>query len=247
MSLGTRGPLYDREWLIADRATGKFLTQRECPTLSQVGVTLKEAELRIAIPGQSELFVPLEHHPASDVRVQVWSDDCRAYEPSTAVSHAFSSYLGREAALLRMAADFKRPFPEKYGHANVHTGFADQAPLLLAARESLADLNSRLEKPVAMNRFRPNVVIAGASAYAEDGWRRVSIGEIEFDLYKRCARCVIVNTEQETATRSPEVLKTLAGYRREGNAVYFAQNMIHLSTGAIKVGDALTVHDSRRP
>src|SRR5262245_41910689 len=106
--------------------------------------------------------------------------------------------------------------------------FADGYPLLLIAEESLADLNTRLAEPLPMNRFRPNVVIRGAAEpYAEDGWSRVAIGEVECSLVKACARCVTTTTDQTTAERGAEPLATLARYRRVPRGVLFGQNLIH--------------------
>ena len=119
--------------------------------------------------------------------------------------------------------------------------FADGFPLLLIARESLDDLNSRLPAPLGMERFRPNLVVSGCAPYAEDTWRRIRIAGIEFDLVKPCARCAITTTDQATAERGKEPLRTLAAYRTVQGKVMFGQNVIHSRSGTLRVGDRVEV------
>ena len=92
-----------------------------------------------------------------------------------------------------------------------------------------------------MNRFRPNLVISGGSAYYEDKLDRFRIGEVLFKAVKPCARCIIVNTDQYTGVRSKEPLHTLSGYRKKENKVLFGQNLICLEDGMLKSGDLLSV------
>jgi hypothetical protein len=153
-------------------------------------------------------------------------------------------FLGHEARLWRVHEP--RPVNPKYAVSPAdRTGFADGYPLLLLGQASLDDLNARLARPVPVDRFRPNLVLAGAPAFAEDAWRRIRVGEIELAVVKPCARCVITTTDQRTAARGREPLRTLAGYRRAPDGkVLFGQNAIHLSTGVMRAGDVVSVLDS---
>jgi hypothetical protein len=119
--------------------------------------------------------------------------------------------------------------------------FADAFPFLLIAEESLADLDARLAAPLPMDRFRPNLVVTGAAPYAEDAWNRFRIGNVVFHGATRCSRCVVTTTDQATAERGPEPLKTLASYRRDADgAVMFGRNLVHeTKTGRLAVGDAV--------
>jgi uncharacterized protein len=120
--------------------------------------------------------------------------------------------------------------------------FADGYPFLLISQESLGDLNSRLAEPLPMNRFRPNIVVAGGGApYLEDGWKRIRIGEMIFHVAKSCARCAITTTDQATAERGKEPLATLATYRKVERGVLFGQNLLHEANGTLRVGDRLEV------
>jgi len=94
--------------------------------------------------------------------------------------------------------------------------FADGFPFLLISEESLADLNRRLAQPLPMNRFRPNLIVAGAEPYGEDEWCRIEIGGIPMRVVKPCGRCVVTTTDQAIGERGKEPLRTLATYRNRG-------------------------------
>mgnify|MGYP001828911861 CR=1 FL=1 len=123
-----------------------------------------------------------------------------------------------------------------FSRATDQVGFADGFPFLLISQASLDDLNRRLAQPVAMLRFRPNLVVAGCEAFAEDGWRRIRVGELEFRVAKPCSRCIIPTIDPSTGQRGVEPLRTLNSYRRRGNKVYFGQNLVHESAGRLAVG-----------
>jgi uncharacterized protein YcbX len=96
-----------------------------------------------------------------------------------------------------------------------------------------------------MNRFRPNLVVTGCEAFAEDAWLRLQIGGIVFRAAGPCVRCIMTTTDQETAERGKEPLRTLATYRRsaaDSTDVNFGQNLINeTKAGAVRVGDAVEI------
>jgi uncharacterized protein YcbX len=100
-------------------------------------------------------------------------------------------------------------------------------------------LNQRLEVPVSMDRFRPNLVFSGGEAYAEDQFKQLQIGEVEFQVVKPCARCVLITVNQQTGEKGKEPLATLATYRTVNNKVYFGQNAVALAPGIVRVGDPI--------
>ncbi len=118
---------------------------------------------------------------------------------------------------------------------------ADGFPLLLVSQASLADLNSRLERPLLMDRFRPNLVVSGCEPFAEDSWKLVRVGELTLRVVKPCARCVITTVDQATAAKGKEPLRTLATFRKHGTKVLFGQNLIHDGTGTLRAGDTVEV------
>jgi hypothetical protein len=125
---------------------------------------------------------------------------------------------------------------QTYAQAGDKTAFSDGFPLLLISQASLDDLNQRMEKPLGMNRFRPNLVVKGNSAFAEDAWKKIRIGDIELRIVKPCSRCVIPSINIETAEREAEPTKTLVSYRKRDNKIFFGQNVIADNTGTLEVG-----------
>jgi uncharacterized protein YcbX len=135
-----------------------------------------------------------------------------------------------------------RPVDPTYAEATDQVSFADGFPYLLASEASLADVSLRAGVELPMSRFRPNLGITGAPAFAEDDWARVRIGSIAFDVKKPCTRCVITTTDQDTGARmGKEPLETLAQYRRWHGRPIFGQNLIARGEGRLRVGDAVVV------
>jgi uncharacterized protein YcbX len=129
----------------------------------------------------------------------------------------------------------------RYAPKGQHVSFADGFPFLLIGQATLDDLNSRLAQPLPMNRFRPNFVFTGGEPFEEDGWGEIEIGNWKFQCVKPCARCIIPTTDQETATRAAEPLKTLATFRKKGNKILFGQNVVWLGEGdaQVRAGDTI--------
>ena len=234
-----RGLPWDRRWMLVD-AEGKFMTARQQPALAIVDTAIDDQGLHISVAGRSELKLPLQPAQAKQQRVRIWKDDVAAVPVSDAADVWFSEYLGVPCRLVQMTDDIVRPVNADYGKPGDEVSFADGFPLLLISEASLADLNTRLEKPVSMRRFRPNVVVAGCEAYAEDDWRRIRIGEVEYDAVKACSRCVFTTIDPDTGEKDPDLqpLRTLGMYRRgPDSGVFFGQNLIPRSGGVIRVGD----------
>lgn len=244
VSLTPRGLAHDR-WMMVVDPGGRFLTQRECPTLGQVKPRLLADALALEAPGSDSLTVPLKHS-GQRREVVVWKSTCAAIDQGDEVADWFSQYLGRAVRLVRVADDFHRTLDPHYApRPSDTTAFADGYPILVLSEESLADLNRRLEIPLPMNRFRPNVVVSGVDAYAEDTWRTFTVAGLRFEGVKTCARCVVTTTDQVTAQRGKEPLATLATYRDSERGVLFGQNVIQTPPegapswdwGTIRVGD----------
>ncbi len=246
ITLDERGPVWDRRWMVVD-GDGMFITQRELPALARIQPAFEADCLRLAAPGMSDAAVPLQPREVPTRPVQVWRDTCDAVDEGDDVAAWFSDYLGVETRLVRMADGFVRPADTTYAPPNTPVSFADGFPLLLVSEASLDDLNQHLQSrgkmPVPMSRFRPNVVIGGCEAFAEDTWRTITVGAITMDVVKPCARCVETTVDQATGTipDPAEPLATLNSYRKQGSKVLFAQNAIHHAPGVLNVGDTVTV------
>ena len=237
------GLRHDRRLMLLD-ARGAFVTQRKHPRMALVTTAFVDDRLAVTTPNAGTFEVALAVDPSAPRRVvRIWNDDVEAVEIRGAVADALSDHLGERCALVAMPDDVVRPVESPYGAPGDRVGFADAYPVLLATRASLADLDARLDEPVSMTRFRPNLVIEGGEAFEEEAHARVRIGPLTFRMPKRCSRCAVTLVDQETAAVGKEPLRTLARYRTVDNNVYFAQNLIPDSLGSLSVGDEVTYLD----
>jgi uncharacterized protein YcbX len=234
------GLRHDRRWMVVDEH-GEHVTQRTQPRLALLRPSIVGERLRVAAPGRAPLDLPLEPQAAVTTRVTVWRDACAAHWMGERAAAWFSEFLGQRCSLVHMPEATVRPADPVYAPAGVRVSFADAFPFLLISQESLADLNRRLPTPVLMNRFRPNLVIAGGEPYLEDRLTAFRIGTLELRAVKPCDRCVLTTIDQATAEGGPEPLRTLAGYRKVDGKVYFGQNVVHLTAGRLGVGESLLV------
>lgn len=233
------GPRGDRRWMVVG-ADGGFITQRDHPAMCRVRVTPRTDGLHLAFAG-SELLVDAPGEEVNSRLVRVWEDHVAARDGGDEAAAWLSTHLGVHCRLVYMPQDAVRMVDGAYASEGETVGFADGFPLLLIAQASLDDLNARLPRPVPMNRFRPNLVVSGLEPFAEDGWRRIRIGAMEFDVAKPCSRCVIPSIVQETGERDPAINRVLAGYRRRDGQIYFGQNLLYQGEGELRVGDEVEV------
>lgn len=237
------GPSGDRRYVVVDN-DGLFVTQRDYPRMTLIQVAAREHTLEFSAPTLPSFSLAVANVDAAERReVIVWRDRVQACDMGDAVATWLSAYLGIEVRLYYMPDDSVRAVDRQYGRAGDRVSFADGFPVLLIGAASLEEFNRALPEPIESLRFRPNIVVAGAAPYAEDAWRRVRIGAIEFDVVKPCSRCVIPSIDPRTAQKQAIVAQTLARLRRRGDAVYFGQNLIARDLGEIALGDAVTVID----
>ncbi|NMN03432.1 MULTISPECIES: MOSC N-terminal beta barrel domain-containing protein [unclassified Novosphingobium] len=237
-NLTLQGLSQDRRWMMVT-PEGRFLTRRELPAMALVraqphddgGVILHHADassLSVAVPTTAERRL-----------VKVWSDSVAATPADAAAHDWLSARFGRPVHLVHMGEDVVRGVDPAYGRPGDTVGFADGFPLLVTTQESLDAVNAQLPAPIAMARFRPNLVIAGApAAFAEDGWTRLRIGAITLRLVKPCTRCVI--TTQDPETGESEGREPLATLRKMGRLwqrqPIFGVNAIPDGVGEVAVG-----------
>lgn len=187
------------------------------------------------------LELPLDPRPAVSLSVTIWDDRCIATWTGERATQWFSDLLEIDCSLVHLPERAARTVDPDYAPADHQVAFADGFPFLLISEASLGDLNRRLETPLPMNRFRPNLVIAGVEAFGEDQLGGFEIGGMRFRTVKPCDRCIVTTTDQETGERGVEPLRTLATYRRSNGKVLFGQNVVHTGTGRLRVGDPLLV------
>lgn len=238
--LSDRGLQHDRRWMLVD-SSGMFMTQREFPRMALIAVSVGEDSLTVSAPGMPQLHIPLTVDRVTSQRVIIWNDTVDGVPVSEGADEWFSSFLERTCQLIFMPEPAHRLVDRNYARNLEIVSFADAFPLLLISEASLHDLNGRMAAQLPMNRFRPNLVVSGCDAYAEDTWQRIMVGELGFQVVKPCARCAITTVDQETGTRGDEPLRTLASYRKREGKIYFGQNLLHESTGTLHVGDEVRI------
>ncbi|MFF7972520.1 MOSC N-terminal beta barrel domain-containing protein [Streptomyces sp. NPDC007905] len=238
----------DRRWTLIDDG-GKVVTQREQPRLALAAAEpMPGGGIRLSAPGRQQLTVPVPESVPT-VPANIFGTKVEAVPASDAAHDWCSAYLGTDVRLVHMDDPAtRRPVEPDHALPGETVSFADGYPLLVTTVASLDALNSLIaqgahagEGPLPMNRFRPNVVVAGTEAWAEDHWTRISIGEVVFRVAKACGRCVVTTTDQDTAARGREPLRTLARHRRVGQKLLFGQNLVPLAAGTIRVGDPVRV------
>ncbi|MGH7466606.1 MAG: MOSC domain-containing protein [Longimicrobiales bacterium] len=233
------GVVKDRRWMLVDPA-GIALTQRDQPRMALIRPTLIDNVLRLDAPGMPSLFV--DDFGLAQRTVTVWNDTVTAEDADDAAAEWLSSFLETDVRLVYMPDTTFRRIDPDYSNAERRVSFADGYPFLLVSQESMDELNRRLEHPMGIERFRPNLVVSGASEpHAEDNWGRIRIGSIEFDVVKACARCAVPSIDPVTAQKGKEPNRTLATYRKRNGEVYFGQNVIHAAPGTLRVGSAVTL------
>ncbi|GAA2347951.1 MOSC domain-containing protein [Streptomyces cuspidosporus] len=262
------GLVGDRRWMVVEAAGGRYVTQRQQASLALVSAEpLPGGGIRLGAPGREPLTVPAPPGPGDDAgaltTVRLHREAVEVVSAGAAADAWFSGFLGSAVRLVHLDDPaLRRPLNAEYARGGETVSLADEFPLLLTTTASLDALNSLIaqgdhpdEGPLPMNRFRPNVVVEGTAPWAEDDWRRIRIGEVVFRVTKPCARCVITTTDQETAERGKEPLRTLARHRRAGDQLLFGQNLVPelpgpsgASRGAgpvarLRVGDPVEILD----
>ena len=220
---------WDRRWMIVD-GRGIFVTQRTHPLLTTITTAIVDGQLELSATGHPTIV--MDSRAAGTARsVKVWSDQCSGIDAGDEAAAWLSRVLGDSFRLLRMNEQVPRLADPHYaGTKPQPVTFTDGYPVLMTSRESLADLNRRLPAPIPMNRFRPNVVIEGVEAYAEDAMAAFRSGAVVLRGVKHCTRCINTTTDQFDGTRDTgtEPLKTLRTYRYDKvlRGVAFGQNCV---------------------
>ena len=240
-SLGLHG---DRRWMVVDTASGRFLTQRAVPIMALLQMHWQsDAAVRLNAPGMPELVVQVPTPTAPMRGVFIWREALRVPDGGDQAAEWLSRFLSRAARLVFLPDTDAIQIDRQFAADGERTAFTDGFPFLLIGQASLDDLCARVGRPLDMLRFRPNLVVAGAAPYAEDAWRRIRIGTIDFRVVKPCTRCVIPTIDPTNAVRSPdhEPLATLLSYRRGEGGVLFGQNLIAEGAGTLAEGMSVEV------
>jgi uncharacterized protein YcbX len=243
--VGSCGLDHDRRWMVVD-AEARFLTARRWPRLTLIrALPGPDGALDLDAPGMAPLHLAAPAPDTPRIAVTIWNSHVDALPGDPAGDAWISRFLGCACRLVHMDAACLRAVDPDHARPGDVVSFADGFPLLLVTAAALDVLNGKLARPLPMLRFRPNLVVAGTAAHAEDDWRRIRIGAIEFDVVKPCIRCVLTTVDFERGDFDPdgEPLRTLLTYRRGADGVAFGQNLIPRGRGTLHVGNGVEILD----
>lgn len=238
-----QGLAFDRRFMVASDK-GVMITARKYPQMVKITATLTMTGLVLQYPNKTDLVLQYADFAMVDVPATVWNDNFSAYTTTVIANQWFSDIIGHSAQLLFCGQQSNRVRP-KIGH---NVSFADGYPLLIISEASLATLNQRSSEQHTMAQFRTNLVVSNTDAFAEDGWKRIRIGEVEFEAVKPCARCILTTIDPLTGEFNAlkEPLKTMTTFRANATGdVFFGQNLVALNEGTIRAGDVVEVLETK--
>lgn len=238
-----KGLRYDRRWMLIDK-NNVAMTQRIYPKMALFTPGIVDEKIAVTFGKPNEVNVSVNFSTSipqayNPITARIWDDEVEVVEVNPDISQWFSHHLETACRLVAFPEENERQVNRNYSINNEQVSLADAYPFLIIGQRSLDDLNARLTQTVPMNRFRPNFVFTGGEAFIEDNWKNLSIGKVPFAAVKKSDRCVLTTVNQETAEKGAEPLRTLSGYRKIGNAVYFGQNLVALKEGEVRVGDSV--------
>ncbi|MFF2779176.1 MOSC domain-containing protein [Streptomyces sp. NPDC058052] len=242
------GLAHDRRWAVVD-AQGVVMTQRRHPRLALASAEpLADGGLRLTAPGLEPLVVAVPE-PSATLTMNIFDKPVETVPVGEAAAAWFSAYLEADARLVHLdAPEHRRPVDPAYALPGETVSLADGYPLLVATTASLDALNTLIargdhpdEGPLPMSRFRPNLVVDGTAPWAEDGWTHLTVGEVSFRVAKPCGRCVVTTTDQATAARGKEPLRTLGAHRKLNGKLVFGQLLVPEHRGTVRVGDPVKI------
>jgi len=246
-ALTSTGIVHDRSMMVVDEE-GSFLSQRVTPAMAVIRPSVSDDGSRVALaaPGMANTEVDVQ---ADGDRIPVslfrkWFGV--GIDQGDAAAKWFGEVLDRPCRLVHVPPDHDR---DGWGEHPGKVGFADAHAILLTAQSSLDELNRRIAargaRTIPMNRFRPNVIVAGwPDPFTEDRVRTATVGGVELGYATRAVRCAVPMVEQATGRKDgPEPTRTLADFRREPElgGVSFGWKAAVLRPGRVAVGDEVTV------
>lgn len=241
------GLSFDRRFVLTD-LNGQFITARTQPALCLIQSHLTPEGLILTAPNMPALAIQFKNFSEQYHQVTVWKDQINALYCHQTYDKWFSQYLNLPCQL----HFYNEKSSRNVQNRNSQVSFADGYPLLLVSQASLDELNSKLGSgnEVTMAQFRPNIVVNDTLTFEEDGWKRIKIGDVEFEVTKPCSRCIFTTVDPTNAQKhkEQEPLSTLKKFRQVADGdVMFGQNLIALNKGQIKQGDKVNIISNQTP
>ncbi|WP_342755164.1 YcbX family protein [Pantoea sp. MBD-2R] len=242
------GLAFDRVFMLTD-PDGTFITARQYPEMVLFTPALTPEGLYLAAPDGSSATICFADFANVAAPTEIWGNSFTSSIAPDAINEWLSGFFPRAVQLRWVGPEMTRRVKR---FQQVPLGFADGFPFLLVNEASLQDLRQRCPAGVKLEQFRPNLVVTGATPWAEDSWSRVKIGSVEFDVPKPCSRCIFTTVSPERGRKHPtgEPLSTLQKFRTAADGsgdVDFGLNLIARNSGILRVGDELEVLETSAP
>ena len=249
-----RGLQHDRRWMLTD-TEGVFMTQRTNGKMALLQAIIEDNALiirekqgdmnKITIPIDTVLKNDIDE--ATTLNVKIWDDTVQAVRVSEEADAWLSAFLGKKCHLVTMPDTTDRRVDEGYNTGDDVVSFADGYPFLIIGEASMQELNTRLDTPLSIRRFRANFIFSGGQPFQEDDFKAFKIGDIDFMGVKNCARCVLITRDPDTGEKGKEPLQTLNTYRQRDTKTLFGQNVLWQHRAwewawqpEVKVGDSIS-------
>lgn len=235
--LSERGFEYDRFWMLV-KPDGQAITQRENSKLALFELSMTADSIIIKYENETLEMPKISVSATENMATILFGDEIMGVRENEIFSEWFSEQLGEAVILVRKSLEYPRLMKS---HEASKVNFSDCCQYLILGTASLEGLNARLDEPISIHRFRPNIVFSGGTPHCEDDFKTIQIGKSTFEGTKPCGRCTITTIHQDTAKKGVEPLKTLATYRKVGKKVLFGQylKLVSRENGTIAVGDEI--------
>ncbi|KAA1397393.1 MOSC domain-containing protein [Aeromicrobium ginsengisoli] len=236
----------DRRWAVVDPHGARLNAPRHDRLSTVTAMPDESGALTLTGPGGPPLTVPVPvggpEVPVNVTRLATMID------AGDAAAAWLSVVLGEPVRLVWQDDPARRPISSQHGGLGAEPlSLADTGPLLLTTTSSLAQLEAWIAaehepQVMAMQRFRPNVVVDGSDVpFAEDDWRGIHIGDVPYRFAEHCDRCVVTTIDPATLVHGKEPIRTLARHRKWDGKTWFGIRIVPLATGTVSVGDEVTV------
>jgi len=216
------GPLLDRNWMLVDAKTGRYLSQRTLPKMALITTQVSGGSISASHINNPEAFVLPTTGELIDVGI--WEDDVQGLDCGDEAAAWFSSVIDCDCRLVYQG-DCLRLADTKYAAEGTKVSYSDGFPLLVVAQASIDFLNEKCEANIGAENFRPNVVIENTDEFAENGWAKLSTESVAMSVVKPCQRCVIPALNPTTGEREASILPVLLKHCRRDKKIYFGQNL----------------------
>ena len=228
-----RGLQHDRRWMLTD-TEGVFMTQRTNGKMALLQAIIQDNALIIrekqdhsnSIKILIDAVLTKSDREVASINVEIWDDTVKAVKVSEEADTWLSVFLGKKCHLVTMPDTTDRRVDEAYNTGDDVVSFADGYPFLIIGEASMQELNTRLDTPLSIRRFRANFIFSGGKPFQEDDFKAFKMGDIDFIGVKNCSRCVLITRDPDTGEKGKEPLQTLNTYRQRGTKTMFGQNVL---------------------